>query len=412
MMETPSHRIRQAVFLVGGKGTRLGALTAATPKPLLEIAPGLRFLDVLLDGVARHGFEDIILLAGHLGEQVEALYQGRRIRGATVRVVREPEPAGTGGALLYAAALLDPWFVLSNGDSLFEINWRALAAPLPTDALARMALRHVPDMSRYGAIVLQGDKVTAFAEKRPDSGPGLINGGVYLLRNSVLDVIAGPCSLESDIFPRLVREGLVEGRAFDGYFLDIGLPDTYETACREIPARLIRPTAFLDRDGVLNEDRGYTHRPEDLQWVRGARETIRLLNDRGYLVIVITNQAGVARGLYDEAQVGLFHQRMQQELAALGAHIDAFYHCPYHPEAVVPAYKAVDHPERKPNPGMILRAMRDWPVRAEGSFVVGDRESDVEAGRRAGLPGYLFEGGSLLDRVAPLVAGTDATRAM
>jgi hypothetical protein len=116
---SPSHDIapvRQAVFLVGGKGTRLGGLTANTPKPLLELAPGLRFLDVLIEGAARQGFNDIILLAGHLGEQVVELYDGRTFRGARISVIREPEPAGTGGALRFAADRLAPFFMLANGD--------------------------------------------------------------------------------------------------------------------------------------------------------------------------------------------------------------------------------------------------------------------------------------------------------
>ena len=113
-------QIRQAVFLVGGRGKRLGSIAANTPKPLLEISPGLRFLDVVLDQAARHGFTDIILLAGHLGEQVETLYHGRRVRDATVNVVREPGPAGTGGALASAADLLDDWYLMANGDFLYS----------------------------------------------------------------------------------------------------------------------------------------------------------------------------------------------------------------------------------------------------------------------------------------------------
>ncbi|MDO9076256.1 MAG: sugar phosphate nucleotidyltransferase, partial [Brevundimonas sp.] len=122
--------IRQAVFLVGGKGTRLGELTRDVPKPLLEISPGVRFLDVLLEEAARHGFSDIVLLAGHLGESVQQIYDGRVMRNAKVRVIREPAPMGTGGALRYAAESLDPAFVMANGDSLFEFNLRALATPL------------------------------------------------------------------------------------------------------------------------------------------------------------------------------------------------------------------------------------------------------------------------------------------
>ena len=135
-----SMRVKQALLLVGGRGTRLGALAASTPKPLLEVAPGLRFLDLLLDEVARQGFDEIILLAGHMGEQVEALYHGRTVRQAKVDVVREPEPAGTGGALWSARERLDPWFIMANGDSLFDTPCSACLPACASTCLSTISL--------------------------------------------------------------------------------------------------------------------------------------------------------------------------------------------------------------------------------------------------------------------------------
>ncbi|MET3792221.1 HAD-IIIA family hydrolase [Aquamicrobium terrae] len=397
--------VRQAVFLVGGKGTRLGALTATTPKPLLPIAPDMLVLDLLIENAARHGFTDIVLLAGHLGDRVELLYHGRRIRGATIRVVREPEPAGTGGALRHAAELLDPWFLLANGDSWFDINLCAFAVAPPRNGLARIALRRIDDCARYGSVELHGKRITAFVEKKATAaGPGLINGGIYLLNRAVLDHVPGPCSIERDVFPALVRRGGVEGQVFDNYFLDIGLPETLAQGRREFPALLARPAAFLDRDGVLNIDRGYTYRPEQLYWTEDAREAVLALNEAGYLVFVVTNQAGVAHGFYHEADVHAFHARMQAELADIGAHVDAFYHCPFHPDATVRRYRHPSHPDRKPNPGMLLKARREWRVSDRGSFLIGDRESDIEAAIRAGIPGLRYEGGSLLATVRQALA--------
>lgn len=396
-------RVKQAVFLVGGRGTRLGALSASIPKPLHEIGPNARFLDLLLEQAARHGFTDIVLLAGHLAEQVEAIYHGARVRGARVRVVREASPLGTGGALQAARDLLDPEFIAANGDSFFDFNLRALTAKPLGDALGRVALRHVPDTSRYGAVTLNGERVDAFKEKTPGAGTGLINSGVYLLRRDILDQAPAPCSLETDIFPRVVAEGRLEGMAFDGYFLDIGLPETLAQAKRETAALFQRPAVIFDRDGVLNHDEGYTHRVEDLRWMPCAREAVKLLNDRGYYVFVASNQAGVARGLYDEAAVNAFHEHMQEELAEVGAHIDAFYYCPFHAEAAVPAYRHANHPDRKPNPGMVFRALSEWPAIAAASFLIGDRDSDLEAARSAGIEGALYPGGDLREFVAHIL---------
>ena len=151
---------------------------------------------------------------------------------------------------------------------------------------------------------------------------------------------------------------------------------------------MARPAAFLDRDGVINVDSGFPHRPEQLVFTATAVEAIRLLNRSGYLAIVVTNQSGVARGLFEIRDVERFHDHMQAELARHDAHIDAYYYCAFHPNGAVPEF-ASDHEDRKPNPGMVLRAMAEWDVRRDGSFLIGDRQSDVEAAERAGIPGVL-----------------------
>lgn len=156
-----------------------------------------------------------------------------------------------------------------------------------------------------------------------------------------------------------------------------------------------RPALFLDRDGVLNEDRGYVHRWEDFRWIPGARETVAAFNRAGWLVIVVTNQSGVGRGYYTEDDVHALHERMRADLADAGARIDAFYHAPQHPDAEHAAYRHPDPPLRKPNPGMILQALADWPIDRATSLLIGDKPSDLEAALRAGIRGVLFEGGDL-----------------
>ncbi len=146
---------------------------------------------------------------------------------------------------------------------------------------------------------------------------------------------------------------------------------------------------------MLNEDQGYVHRWADFRWIAGAREAVAAFNRAGWLVIVVTNQSGVGRGYYTEDAVHALHARMQADLADVGARIDAFYHAPHHPEAVAEAYRHPDPPMRKPNPGMILQALQDWPIDREASLLVGDKPSDLEAAHRAGVRAVLFEGGDL-----------------
>lgn len=152
----------------------------------------------------------------------------------------------------------------------------------------------------------------------------------------------------------------------------------------------LKPAAFLDRDGVLNVDRDYVHRIDQVEWIAGAAEAIKLLNDAGYLVIVVTNQSGVARGYYDEAAIGILHAHMQTWLAARGAHIDAFYYCPHHPQGTVERF-AIRCTCRKPGIGMLEQAAADWPIDRARSFMIGDKDIDIAAATAFGIRGARFD---------------------
>jgi D-glycero-D-manno-heptose 1,7-bisphosphate phosphatase len=163
-----------------------------------------------------------------------------------------------------------------------------------------------------------------------------------------------------------------------------------------------RPTIFFDRDGVLNHDEGYTYRIEDFQWITGAIEAIKVCNDHNWLVIVVTNQAGIARGYYEVTDVERLHDWMQEQLRTVGAHVDAFYYCPHHTHGVVLDF-AIECICRKPEPGMLLRAMDEWPVDRNVAYLIGDKLTDLEAAHRADIKGLLFSGGNLLSLVKTLI---------
>jgi len=229
---------RQALILVGGRGTRLGSLTDDTPKPLLPVG-GRPFLAYLVDALARRGVSDILMLAGYLGDRVARFCEAERRPGLDLRCVIEERPAGTGGALRPVVDLLDPTFLLLNGDTIFDFDINDLAnPPLSHEGhpAARIALRRVPDAGRYGAVDMNGERIVAFREKS-DAREGVINGGVYLLDKRVIDLLPpAPCSIERDLFPALARAGAIEGRVYDAFFLDMGVPADFAVAQTAVPA--------------------------------------------------------------------------------------------------------------------------------------------------------------------------------
>lgn len=395
--------LSQAVILAGGLGSRLGECSRQMPKPLVE-AGGKPFLEYLIWNLQRYGFSRILICVGHLADRiVEHFGAGRRF-GVTIEYSQEIQPLGTGGALKLAQAKLDPSFLVLNGDTLFDLNyWDLVLRLTETDAEGAIALRKVADAGRYGAVRLEDGRVVRFGEKE-HARAGLINGGVYVLRNRALDLLPqGTSSLEKDLFPALAAARSLAAKAYEGFFLDIGTPESMEHAQEALPKWRHKPIVCLDRDGVLNLDHGYVHRPEQFTWVMEAREAVRWLNERGFLVCVVTNQSGIARGYYSEDEFLQFSGWIQAELRQTGAHIDAVYYCPHHPtEGNAPYHRACDC--RKPAPGLLLQAFKDWEADRDRSFLIGNKEDDLQAARAAGIQGFLFPGGSLLEFVTGLPA--------
>lgn len=163
-----------------------------------------------------------------------------------------------------------------------------------------------------------------------------------------------------------------------------------------------RPAVFFDRDGVLNLDRGYLYKQEELEWMPGAIDAIKMLNDQGYFVFVVTNQSGIARGFFEEEDVYALHSYMAEEVEKRHGLIHSFYFCPHHPEGITEKYAKVCTC-RKPLPGLIEQACREWPVDLSSSFLIGDMPRDIEAAKGAGIPGYLFPEGNLYDFVQDIL---------
>ena len=410
--------VEQCAVLVGGLGTRLGSLTATTPKPLLPCGDR-PFLAWLMRELVRFGVTEFVLLTGHLSDQVAnaaATIEASLPRPARITISREPFRAGTGGAVFHARDHLHERFLLCNGDSLLDCNLANLLAAAADDdsVTGRMLLRALPDASRYGVVALQGDCVTGFRERpAPEAAasgqagaPGMINAGIYLFNRRLIDALSPDCSLEADVMPRLAAVGALRGTVADGYFRDIGVPEDFARAQTEIPALLHRRALFLDRDGVLNVDHGHVGTRDRFEWMPGALDTIRYATQAGWHVFVVTNQSGVARGYYDELAVRDLLGWMADEARRAGGTIDDTRYCPFHEAATVPAYRQASD-WRKPAPGMLLDLIRSWELDPARCVMIGDQPTDMAAATAAGVAGHLFPGGgNLLDFVRPILAGS------
>jgi D,D-heptose 1,7-bisphosphate phosphatase len=278
--------------------------------------------------------------------------------------------------------------------------------------IGRMVLRQLPDVSRFGVVGLRGDRVTAFHERPPPgtdpAAGGTINAGIYVFDRALLDHLEPACSLERDVLPRLAAAGLLRGTVAAGYFRDIGVPDDFAAAQTEVPRLLHRRALFLDRDGVINRDHGHVGQRARFEWMPGARAAIRHATQAGWHVFVVTNQSGIARGFYTEAELAALHAWMADEIRRERGTVDDWRYCPFHPEATVAAYR--QHSDwRKPAPGMLLDLIRAWELVPARCLLIGDQPTDLAAAAAAGMPAHLFDGADLAAFVAArLDAPSDA----
>ena len=381
-------RVNQALVLAGGLGTRLGEKTKNCPKPM-QLINGEPFLNNIIWNLKRHDIKNIILSIGYLSDKFRQYYKNGSKFGVKIHYIEEDKPAGTGGAIRKCERILDEYFLLINGDTLFDINYHDLAYTFLEKTIGNIALNYVNDVSRYGQIKTEGNKIISFNEKGK-SHSGYINSGVGIFKKTILDFIKGEnSSLEKDVFPKLINNNLLSARKYNSFFIDIGIPQTLEKAKTLIPEWKSKGALLLDRDGVINEDYGYVHSMSNFKLINGVIETIKMANDFGVLVIVVTNQSGIARGLYSEKEFKYFTSQINEKLINKGAHIDKTYYCPHHPSEGIGKLKKNCNC-RKPKTGLIERAIKDWNLNKKKCFLIGDKESDIIASNSCNIKSYLF----------------------
>lgn len=380
--------IRQAVILAGGFGRRLGDKSLNCPKPM-QLINNEPFLNNIIWNLKRHDIKDIVLSIGYLAKNFKDYYGDGSKFGVRISYVEETTPAGTGGALKKCTNKLHKYFMLLNGDTIFDVNYHDLAQSFPKDKLGHLAINFVQDTGRYGAVQTDSEDIISFSEKS-NNNSGYINSGVAIYDKKILNYIPlNNSSLEKDIFPKLLNKRLLSAKKYNSFFLDIGIPLSLKNAQSLIPKWKLKSALLLDRDGVINVDHGYVHKMENFDFISGAKDTIKMANDFGVLVIVVTNQAGIARGFYTQDEFILFTKEINEKLKEYGAHIDSTYFCPHHPEAGIGDLKK-NCSCRKPSPGLLKKAIEEWDLDIQKCFFIGDKKSDMQAAQSCGISSYLF----------------------
>ena len=383
----------EAIVLAGGLGTRLRGVIGEIPKCMAPVG-GKPFLQYQLEWLSRFDVDHVVLSVGYLREQVMDFVKSREWPFKVSYAV-EKEPLGTGGGIRLALSKCKgkQVFVL-NGDTFYNVDLNALTFTAPVT----LALKPMRDFDRYGAVDWDGDLVSAFREKAY-CAEGLINGGVYAIDRSQLDMSLFPksFSFEREVLEPLTQYGLVAGEVQDGYFIDIGVPEDYARAQRELPEiqavlkasdAVLASTAdtlFLDRDGVVNRwlPGDYVKTWDQFAFLPGILESLRKWAVKFKHVIIVSNQRGVGKGKMTQEQLDAVHARMRSEIAAAGGRIDAVYTC---------SELAQDHPMRKPQAGMFLAACRDFPdIAPERSLMLGDSDYDRAFAANCGMPFVLME---------------------
>jgi histidinol-phosphate phosphatase family protein len=407
----------KALMLAGGVGARLRPLTDTIPKCLVPIGSRV-LLDYWVECLIEAGISEARINnhahAGRVREHIESVNAAGRLRLAESY---EPELLGSAGTVAANADLADgaDEIVIIYADNLSDIDLRPLFAfhRQHGDPLT-MVLFRAPNPLACGIAELDGEgRIISFVEKPERPSSDLANAGLYVVDAAAYREIAAmrAFDLGFDVLPKFV--GRMRGWVWGGYYLDIGTHEALERARREVASTFFdqvttkhgvhRPAVFLDRDGTVIEHVHYLSDPALVKLLPGAAKALTRFRRAGLARVLVTNQSAIGRGMLTTSRLDQIHTEMNRQLAACGATIDAVYHCPDAPAG--DDRTVVENPDRKPGPGMLLRAAADLNLDLGASWMVGDLISDVLAGQNAGCRSILLESGQTAPEQAQTLAG-------
>ncbi|QNK42426.1 HAD-IIIA family hydrolase [Caproicibacter fermentans] len=389
-----------AVIMAGGKGTRISSVASDIPKPMIQIC-GKPVLEHQIDCLRQQGLTDIILVVGYLGRVIEDYFKDGKQFGVTIRYYRETEPLGTAGALYYLKDSLTDDFLLLNGDIIFDVDFqRLIRYHKEKDGIATIFTH--PNNHPYDSAIIVTDSESRIVKWLHKEEPrtnykNRVNSGIHLFSPKIFDCFSKPGKMDLD---REILKPLIATRqlfAYDSpeYVRDMGTPERYVSVCSDFKRGLIQAknlhnkqkAFFLDRDGTLNVEDGFVTSPEQIRLIDGVGQAVKRINESGYLAIVITNQPVIARGECSHQDLRRIHNKLETLLGREGAYLDDIYYCPHHPDKGFPGERVeykINCDCRKPKPGLILKAGRDYNIDLTASYMVGNGIADIQAGQSAG----------------------------
>jgi len=371
------------VILAGGKGSRIKKLLGKYPKPMLRFNEK-HFIQYILNNKSKYNFKRIIILCGFRSNILFKKFHKKKKNLTEIVCLQEKKLLGTGGALSNLKKLKVKNFVLTNGDTIFDININLLVSSLKKDNIATVALTQNKSQAskKLNSLSLTNNKI--IFKKSSD----LMNGGVYFFKKSIFKYIKNEkFSLEKDLLPKLIFKKKVNGKVFNNFFIDIGSKYYLKIAERKLKKQYTKSAIFLDRDGVINYDYGYVHKINGFKFRPGVLQGLKYLTKKNYYIFVITNQAGIGKKIFTEKQFFKLHRNINKKLKKFNIFFHDVQFSPFHPKAKIKKYKK-NSLMRKPGNKMIENIKFNWDINKKKSFMIGDRVSDKLAAEKSGLKFY------------------------
>ncbi len=413
----------KVVIMAGGKGTRISSIASDIPKPMIKIN-GKPVLEHEIECLRSQGFTDLIITVSHLGSMIIDYFgDGSKISPATgkafgvnIEYYNEEQPLGNAGALFKLKDTLDSDFLLLNADSIFDVDFNRMVAYHQLNNALVTLFTH-PNSHPYDSGLIFANKKGVVEkwltkeDERPKFYKNRVNAGIHVINPKVLDTVqidAETIGTVDEITGKVIKVDLdrqllkpLTGSSamvcYDSpeYVKDMGTPERFYSVESDFTAGRVQAknlankqkAIFLDRDGTINKYVGFLSDIDDFELIHGVVDAIKKINASGYLCIVVTNQPVIARGEITFEELDNIHNKMETLLGLKGAYVDKIYYCPHHPHQ---GYKGevselkFDCNCRKPKPGMLIKASKDFNIDLEQSWIIGDSENDIKAGKNAG----------------------------